>query len=208
MKHRLTISIAFAAVLLTTTAVSPSASFASDFHSEASHTVVGGSQSGEDVMTFNAGTVKCKKTSYVGTASSQTFFSVALAPNFSECTAFGFVGATVDVNLCQYNFHAVDFWGWTGLDISCGSAVTITAFNCWVTIGSQEINGGVTYTNKGSGSGRYIEAAMKISGLKYTQHSKSFPGCSSGTFTNGQIAGLATLVGLGTTAESVGIWHA
>jgi len=45
-----------------------------------------------------------------------------------------------------------------------------------------------------------------VSGIKYTQDSKSFPGCTNGTFTNGTFVGEGLARGQNTTGEQVGIW--
>jgi hypothetical protein len=52
-----------------------------------------------------------------------------------------------------------------------------------------------------------VTATANLSGIKYTQESKSFPGCANGTFTNGTHKGSATVVGTNTTGEAVGIWN-
>jgi hypothetical protein len=55
----------------------------------------------------------------------------------------------IDTNGCSYRFDS----NGNNVDIICGAnPITVTAFNCWVTVGSQEIIGPVTYTNQGSGA--------------------------------------------------------
>jgi hypothetical protein len=179
--------------------------WAAEFHSEVAHTQISGSQVGTDVFTVNAGTVKCTEAKYSGTQTSGvTSSEIKVTPSYSGCTAFGFVNATVDVNGCPKLFTA-------NLNpilhlICFENPITVTAFNCWVKISSQTIGLGITYTNEGAGATRDIKVSENISGITYTQESKSFPGCTNGTFTNGTYTGAATYKGANTAGTQVGIW--
>jgi hypothetical protein len=183
----------------------PVSASAAEWHSEASETVISGSQVGEDVWTFNAGTVKCKEATYSGTQSTATSTAVRTVPKYSGCTAFGFVNTTVDVNGCELVFrpspslqYHLDCWPFTPM--------VITGFNCWVTIGDQEFASGITHTNTNSGKPRDVDTNINLGGLSYTQHSKSFPGCTNGVFGNGKLTGSATVKGSNKSGEQVGIW--
>jgi hypothetical protein len=174
-----------------------------NFHSEASHTELRGEQIGNDTFTVNAGTMKCTEGSVTGTIAASTTSTVTGAPKIGGCTAFGFVNATVDTSGCIYEVTTqVPVFT---LHIRCTTPITITAFNCWVTVGEQSISGG-SYTNTGSGSSRDLDVAVNVSGIKYTQHSKSFPGCANGTFTNGTYVGSETVRGFNTAGSQVGVW--
>jgi hypothetical protein len=65
---------------------------------------------------------------------------------------------------------------------------------------------GITWHNTGSGSGRFVDFAINIKGIKYTQHSKSFPGCANGTFTNGTYVGGGHVKGTNSLGSQVGVW--
>jgi hypothetical protein len=186
-----------------------SASMASaNFHSESSHTIIDGKQpvAEDDVFTVNAGTVKCTEASYSGTQNATTTSAVSVVPKYTGCTAFGFVNAPIDVVDCEYEFTATT----TTLHIrnvpnkTC--KITVTAFNCHVSLGAQTLTG-ITYDNAGSEKTRDVTATANISNIKYTQESKSFPGCTNGTFTNGTYKGSGTVTGTNTAGEQVGIWH-
>jgi hypothetical protein len=174
-----------------------------ELHSEIAHTEWLGSQVGEDAETFNAGSWRCKSATYAGTTSSATGTRVEVLPAWSGCTAFAFVNVTRDVNGCRYVLYNTGV-----MDIVCpaGSAMVITAFNCYITIPAQTGLKTVSYTNEGSGSSRDIKVSTSITGLKYSQESKSFPGCVTGNFTNGTIQGTTTFKGVNTAGEQVGIW--
>ena len=200
-----TLGLAFVAVLAFG-ALSASAASAAGFHSEVSHTILDGAQpvAEDDVRTVNAGTTKCTSITYVGTMSAATTESFTLTPAHSGCTAFGFINAPIDTNGCTYTFNASN----DDMIVTCpeGKTITITAFNCHVSIGSQTIGSGISFHTGGSGKTRDITLTLNLSGTKYTQASKSFPGCTNGTFSNGTYKGSITITGTNTAGEQVGIW--
>lgn len=160
--------------------VSAPAASAGYFHSEGAETVIQGSKVETDVLTLNAGTVKCNGVTYSGEQYTATATTIKVTPSYTECTAFGFVNAPIDVNGCTFEYSADN--GNTVID--CGaSPMTITAFSCQVTITDQTTSG-TTYSNIGSGAERQIHTSAHRK-IHYHQHSKSFPGCSSGTRTDG-----------------------
>jgi hypothetical protein len=198
------LGLALAAVMAM--AAFASSAYAAEFHSEATHTEIKGEQEETDVFTTNAGTVKCTTATYVGTTSAATTSEITVTPTYSNCTAFGFVNTPIDTNNCHYTFTSNPTVP-PVLHILCPTApITVTAFNCWVTVGSQTVNSGIEYTNKGAGTTRDVTVDVNISGLTYTQHSKSFPGCTNGTFTNGTYVGKATVKGTNTAGTQVGVW--
>jgi hypothetical protein len=203
----LVVLAALAAMAVTASAASATAKF----HSELpTHTVISGTQVGEDVFTTNAGTVRCKKATYSGLQSGAEAETVEVTPSYSECTAFGFVNATIDVNSCTYKFGITSTTPepFEGHITICpnGGTITVTAFNCWVHVGQQGPLKGVTYTNEGSGKTRDIRVKVSLSGIHYVQTSKSFPGCEEKTFTNGTYTGEATVQGFSTENVQVGVW--
>jgi hypothetical protein len=190
--------------VLAMSALSASAASAGEFHSEAAHTILSGSQLGEDIFTVTAGTVKCKEATYSGTQSSATATTVTVKPTYTECTAFTFVNTTIDTNGCEYEFSGDD----NKVNIvNCTSALTVTAFNCYVTVGNQKGLESVTYTNEGKTTSRDVKVKVGINNVTYTQESKSFPGCSNGTMNNGSYTGEATVRGFNTENVQVGVWR-
>jgi hypothetical protein len=200
-------------------ALSASAAMAADFHSEnGTDTVIKGSQVGSDKFVVNAGTVTCNEATYEGIQSGATSNTVTVTPKYTECTAFGFVNATIHTNGCRYVFDAdTNAEGFTDVTIDCSEpteggtthqrAITVTAFNCWVTVGSQTTGNGIKYANTGSGASRDVDVSVSLTGITYTQHSKTFPGCSNGTFNNGSYTGAATVQGFATGGGQVGVWR-
>jgi hypothetical protein len=204
IRNRKTLGLVLAAVLAIG-GLSASNASAASFHSEVEHTIIDGEQSPgtNDLMRFNAGTWTCNSITYTGTTTTATNTSLTVTPTWKECTAFGFVNITIDVNGCTYVFNAGG-----SFQISCpGNPITVTAFNCHIKIGSQTFPSGITYDNAGTGTGRDMSFTINFSGLTYTQESKSFPGCSNGTFNNGTYEGNATVTGTDTAGSPVGVWR-
>ena len=177
-------------VLLVITASAPAA----EFHAgDSPHTLWSGSEVGTDIFTVKAGTVNCNEITYAGTTTVATTTTLDLSPSFKGCTGFGFVNTTIDPNGCSYRLHTGKEGSSTqGTSIVCPEGkegIVVTAFNCWVTIPPQSGLKTVTYTN-GEGD---ITVDFNLAGVKYTQTSKSFPGCTNGTFTDGKYVGTTTL---------------
>jgi hypothetical protein len=190
-------------------ALSASAASAENFHSEsATDTVIKGSQVGQDVFVFNAGTVKCNEATYAGEQKGATATSVKVTPTYTECTAFGFVNTKIDSAQCTYEFSSDN----NNVVISCPSAepLTVTAFNCWVALHSQTL-GGISYNNTGAGNSRDIDLGTNVTGISYSQHSKAFPGCNNNkteqSYTNGTYTAGTTVQGFTTGGTQVGIWR-
>jgi hypothetical protein len=201
-----TLGVAFAAVMAMAIFAGPASATLALFHSEVEHSEIKGAQEEQDVFTVNAGTVKCSTASYQGTSSVATPTEITVTPAYSNCTAFGFVNTTIHTNECHYTFTSHPTTP-PVLHILCPKEpITVTAFNCWITVPSQTVNSGVTYTNLGTGSSREVTVDVKLSALTYTQHSKSFPGCTNGTFSNGTYVGLAKVKATNTAGTQVGIW--
>jgi hypothetical protein len=198
------LGLALFAVLALTALSASAASAAVEFHSEGSETVLSGSQVAEDVFTTNAGTVRCKNATYSGISNAATTATQTVTPTYSECTAFGFVGATIHTNGCTYTFSAAN----NTVTIGCaaGKAIEVTTPTCDVKVGAQGPLKGITYTNGGSGTTRDITVDVSIEGLHYEQTGTSFPACTTGTFTNGKYSGSATVTGESTENKHLGIW--
>lgn len=198
----------FGAVLcvsLVAAGLAASSAFAVEFHSEGPHTILRSEDVSEPVLVFKAGTVSCSHVTGSGTGSSSTSTTQTFTPSYTGCKAFGFVNTTIDTNGCSYRYDS----NAKNVDVLCGaSPITITAFNCWVTIGSQENIGAVTHTNVGSGSSRHIHRHVHKWGTTYTQHSKSFPGCTNGTFTDGTETITETIRDSDTLGNQTGTWVA
>lgn len=171
------------------------------FYGDSYPATLTGAGTSSDAFTFNAGTVKCNASSYSQTLE-EPLPTLELAPSFAECTAFGFVSTTIDANGCKLKPSVTG-----AFSVGCpeGKAITVTAFNCWVKIGTQT-NSGFTSTNTTSATPKpALDLNLAISGLTYTQESKNFPGCSSGTRTDGKLTASITVKGDNGNGEAIGV---
>jgi hypothetical protein len=180
---------------------------AAEFHSESGHTVLSGTQIGEAKFTFSFGSVVCKKGTFTGTQSSATVTSLSLESENSECTAFGFIAATIHKPRgCRWEFTGT--MGPTVTNfvhlVGCPSAWTITTPVCDITINNQVNLGNVVVHNR-TGPKR-IEPTMNLSGLVYTQDPTGPLGCPAGQYSNGQLLVIASISGSTTGGAGTGIW--
>jgi hypothetical protein len=142
-----TIGVAFAAVMAFAAISASAAPAANEFHSAVAHTSLSGEQVGEDLLITKAGPVRCRKASYTGTNATATTTSQAVAPSYSECTAFGGFTATVHPNGCVYKF-TVDKFPAGSVESICpaGKAIEVTTAACDVKVFPQK-KSGITNTN-------------------------------------------------------------
>jgi|GEM_PF-1204185 len=171
------------------------------FKGESYPVILSGSQIGEDVFTFNAGTVKCKSVTYTGFLPAESA-SLELTPSYGECTAFGFLGTMIDVNGCKYRFNSESVLAEDkasgSVDVVCpgGNKIVITAPNCEVSVGNQNGLKTVNYTDTTTALPKKdIDISVNTPALIYTQISKGFPGCTNASFINGKWVGETTVKG-------------
>jgi hypothetical protein len=170
------------------TALSAATASAEQWHAGA-HGTVKGINVGEETFTTNAGTVKCKVAEYNGTVASTTVSNQSVKPTYKECTAFGFVNTTIDVGSCEYEFTTPIKTTSTIHIKNCATPIRVTAFNCEVTVGNQNNLAHIQWHQIAGSIPHAIQGTVTASGITYTQHSKSFPGCTNGTFSNGTYTG-------------------
>lgn len=199
------LGLALVALLAMTAVAASAASAAPEFHGEKAPVVFEGSQTEQHVFTTNAGTVKCTIATFSGENATTTSTTATLTPKYEKCTAFGFLGATVDVNACSYTFHLVanSSPATATVDINCpaGKTIDVTSTGCVLHVPAQAGLSHVTFANTGEGTARDVDATINIGSIKYTQTSGCLGG--EGTFTNGTYKGTATVKGVGQ-----GIWVA
>jgi len=167
-----------------------------------------GDQDGQtDVFTTTAGTVSCKKASYVGTITGPSKEAEA-TPTYSECTALGFP-ATVHTNGCKYKFTMTQpgASSTTSLvDIVCPGAneITVTAIGagtvkCTIHVPAQNGLNHVEWVNISAGTTSDITGNITISNLTYKHTAGTGVGaCTTGHAANGTYHGKATVKGEGT----------
>jgi hypothetical protein len=164
-------------VALALTAVSASTASAASY-TAASYPTTAEAESalGNGKFTTEAGTVECK-TNWKKTISAIAQIVVIII-TATECKAFGFVSATVNMNGCDFlltepkgaapNFTAA-------ADVSCpaGKVIEISAGTCKATVGSQGPLNSVAFTNQAGGD---ILVKAGVTGIAYTVVTDGF-GC-------------------------------
>ncbi len=160
-----------------------------------------GIDTGTHEFTAAGGSVKCSHGTFSGT-SSEASTTQTITPVYEECTAFGFVGATVTMNGCDYMFHLTGTGAggsYNGnVDIVCptGKEITVDAGPCTIHIPGQNGLGAVTFTNATSGGISDIVNHANVSGIKGSLVKNNFL-CffTAGPFTNGTYTGSTTITG-------------
>jgi hypothetical protein len=182
------LSLALGAMVVMSAALS-SAAQATTFTASAGSGSLTGTQTTEQVFTFDAGTARCTTLNQASSFSSASFNEVDFIPAYSGCKAFGFLSATVSTGKCNYEYTgAGQVGGQTIFDIACSSGeITINTVGCVVHIPAQTNLSHVKFSN-GAGD---LNATMTITGIKYNQTA----GCpnGSGVKTNGTLTGESTI---------------
>jgi hypothetical protein len=179
MFHKLkTLGVALVAVLALT-AVAASAASANGSYTASSYptTGTGTSLKGNDTFTTEAGNVECAS-HFQGTLTEESS-SLTVTPTYTECRAFGFLSATVNMNGCDYKFGTPSGSGdaYTAkVDVVCpaGKSVEISAGTCKTTIGSQTGLSNVGITNNTAAGD--VSVQSNVSGVAYTVTQDGF-GC-------------------------------
>ncbi|HEX5761600.1 MAG TPA: hypothetical protein VFY04_00570 [Solirubrobacterales bacterium] len=189
------------AVALTGAIVAASASAAHavpEFKAASYPATLTAEQVGAHELIGNIGTTTCKKVTGHGTLAAASS-ALVLEPAYDECTTEnGFVGVTVKVNGCKYQFRLEDLHPGdkdlaTGkVDFLCppGKVVELVMGTaCTVKIGSQEDVRFVFYKDITAAKPEHLEISMSTGEISYTQ-SGMF---CSGSFNDGSLVGGLTV---------------
>jgi hypothetical protein len=90
--------------------------------------------------------------------------TLLLLASYKSCTAFGFVGATVNMNGCDYTFHTV---GTADVGPAGCGPIKIEALECEVTVAAQSGLSSVEYINKVEGGKMVVEVKANVKKIKY-----------------------------------------
>jgi hypothetical protein len=195
-------------VALLLSAVMASASMAAQFTASSyPATVTGSNTKGSEVITTEGGKIECDTHSVshsLGAASS----SLTVTPTYTNCEAFGFLNATVNMEACTtvINIYVIPFppyiIGHKRISCGAGKSIKVTASTCKLEIKGQEGLESVGVSNSGSS----VLMKPNISGLAYTVTQDGFlcPFGGTGSKTDGKWTGEVTLsrVGGGSIAVS------
>jgi hypothetical protein len=176
-------------------AVLASAASASNFHAASYPVTISGSQSTTHVFTASGTSVSCEKATFSGSASADSS-EVTIHPSYSGCTAFGFVGATVNTEECNYVFHSGNttneaeqiYAGTTDVVCPAGQSIKISASTCALEVKSQNGLSAVSYDNNAGGT---VTVGANVENIANTVTKDGFlcPLKGTGNFTDGKYTG-------------------
>ena len=175
--------------VLAVSAIGASAAHATKFTASGyPTTATGESAKGNDVFTTEAGNVECH--SHFETTLTAASETATVKAKYTECRAFGFLSATVDMRSCDYVFHTSG-----AVDMACSSPlkepIEIVASTCTATVSSQNtggtpINQGLTKVTLANGVGDITaKAAVKGIILDVTNDGFACPFSGKGEKTSG-----------------------
>jgi hypothetical protein len=179
------------------------------FHVEEAPATITSWQTTQQVFTTAAGAIACTSISSTGSRSVLTTTTQSLLPTYDGCTTFGFIGAPIHVNACEYVFSLTSDTTApydANIAVACpaGKMIEVTgAFGCVLTVGPQTGLTGVSISNNGSKTTRDLNVSLNVTGITYTT-----AGCSSpdGTYTNGVLHGGATVTADKSAGGQQGLW--
>jgi hypothetical protein len=189
---------------LALTAVMASAASAANFTAASYPVKISGTQSESHKFTVGGGTVTCTTATFAGEATAASA-TQTIVPSYSNCTAFGFVGATVtgfSSTGCDYTFYAGG-----NVDLDCASGdVQIDAGTCTVTLqaaNNQNLSKN-TYTNDKPTAGK-VTVDTAVGGI-HANVTSGF-GCpvAGGTYSNGTYTGTTVMEGKNSKGVAVAI---
>jgi hypothetical protein len=183
------LGLAVVAVLALTAVMASAASAASYTASAYPAIATGTNTKGSEVFTTEGGKVECDS-HFRGTLSAASS-TLTVTPKYTSCEAFGFLEATVNMESCDYLFHATSTSS-TTVDVVCPSgSIKITAGTCKVEIKGQTGLSSVGTTNSGSN----VIAKPNVSGIAYTVTQDGFlcPFGGTGNKTGATYTGEVTL---------------
>jgi hypothetical protein len=167
-----TLGVALVAVFALTAVMASAASaanYTASSYGEKGTTGTGISVKGNDVFTTEGGTVKCAS-HFEGTLT-EASETLTVTPKYTECEAFGFLSATVNMNGCAYVFQAPSGSGdaySAAVKVECPAekVITITASTCEATVGAQSPSGSTAITNNTAAGDVSVKA--NVTGINYT----------------------------------------
>lgn len=150
-------------------AVTASAASAAEYTAAAYPVTVTGSQVGQHVFSVDGSEVKCSSATFSSANNTEATSELTIHATYSGCTAFGLVGATVDMKSCHYVFKTPSGSPLTSaVKVVCnGQPIEINVStilgSCEVRVGEQEPAGGNTYTNLAGGK---VTVDTEVTGIK------------------------------------------
>jgi hypothetical protein len=200
MNHLRTLGVVALALAAFTAFVGVSSASAKEFHASVASASLTGSQATSHKFTVTGSSITCTTATFTGTASNvKTSETQEMHPEYSGCTAFGFVGATINTAGCQYLFNAnkttVDLKSCTG---GATGAIVVTASSafgkCVMEVPNQTGINGQSFTTQGTSPNRDILVTSNSNNIKDSVTlSTGICPLTVGSHTNGTYTGTTTV---------------
>jgi hypothetical protein len=211
MKLTNKLGIALVAVLALS-AVAASAASAAEFKATSSPVNLLAGQDTTHTFTTDGSAVTCETATFSENGVKAPSKTVAITPSYSGCTAFGFVGAKVEMKGCKYEFLEPNASLVGNVKLLCGANkarifASVLGSTCEVLIGeSGNTNlSKVTYKNEAT-SPTTVKVTAAVTGItaEKTKDTGICPLKGTGTVTNAEYSGTSTVEGLAGIGVSVG----
>ncbi|TMK58191.1 MAG: hypothetical protein E6G51_03560 [Actinobacteria bacterium] len=197
MKHLKTLGLLAVAIAALTAFVGVSSAAAAEFHASAGAGVkVTGEQATSHKFTVTGSSITCTTAKFTGTTTAATAKTQEMHPEYSGCTAFGFVGATVDTTGCQYVFDANS--ANVTLQSCTSGGITVTASSafgkCVMDVSNQTGINGQSFATGGTSPNRDITVTTNSTNIKVkVTTSTGICPLTVGEHTNGAYTGTTTV---------------
>ena len=196
MKHLKTIGLAILAIVAVSAVSGVASASAAEFHASAVGVAISGEQVEAHKFTLTGSSITCKVAKFTGKTEALNSTTQKVHPEYSECTAFGFLGATVNTEGCIYNFHTQT--GTTDLESCTKGAIIVTASSafgkCVMENPNQTGINGQSWATGGTSPNRDITATANATNIKAkVTTSTGICPLTVGEHTNGTYTGTTTM---------------
>jgi hypothetical protein len=211
MKLTSKLGIALVAVLALS-AVAATAASAAEFKATSSPVMLFAGQDTKHVFTTDGSAVECETATFEAASVTAPSKTVTVTPDYKGCTAFGFVGAKVEMKGCQYEFLEPNASLVGNVKLACGANkirifASFLGSTCEVLIGegSNTNLSSVSYKNEATSPTKVkVTAAVKGITAEKTKDSGVCPLKGTGTVNTAEYSGTSTVEGTAGIGVSVG----
>jgi hypothetical protein len=199
-------AVALAAVLSMAAVAASAASATADLTAGASSGKLTATQASENVFTITPGAVKCKTVHGETPFTSATITTGEASISYSNCSAFGFLSATITMNACTVHGEGGAEAKTLVGKIVCpvGQEITVSTFGCVVHIPSQTVAGHTVATGAG-GTPADVTTTTTWEGMKYTETAGCPNVSATATTNNGTYTGQLTVKAFNTSGTQVSL---
>ncbi len=208
---KLTKMLGTALVAMLALSVMASAASAAEFKAAKSPVNLFAGQDTKHVFTTDGSAVECETATFEATGVVSPSKTVTVTPDYKGCTAFGFVGAKVEMKGCQYEFLQPNAELVGNVRLACGANkirifASFLGSTCEVLIGETGNTNlaKVTYKNEAT-SPSTVKVTAAVTGItaEKTKDSGICPLKGTGTVKTAEYSGTSTVEGVGGVGVSV-----